>query len=338
MAEQGHEVAVYSPHTHTYKENNWNGVQLIHCYEPQYFGSAGQFIYDLNCIRDARTKHFDVWLMLGYTSSSVWGALYPRNTAVVTNMDGLEWKRSKYSAPVKRFLHFAEKLAVRYSDFLVADSTAIQSYLQQKYDVSSAYIAYGATAVQSVDDQFLNEFGVRPSEYFLVIARMEPENNIAMVLEGFRKARSNRKILVIGNIQTRFGQKMVKEFGNDPAVIFHPAEYDIRKLDALRYYAGMYFHGHSCGGTNPSLLEAMASNALIAAHDNPFNRAVLGNDALYFQSAETACELMQGTVASQAAASMKESNRLKIQTRYNWPGIVSAYEKLLSDSYQSLHR
>lgn len=338
LVETGHEVTVYNPHNHRYQEKEWNGVQIVHCYEPGYLGSIGQFVYDLNCILDARKKQFDVWLMLGYTSSSIWGSLFPAGTAIVTNMDGLEWKRSKYSAMVKQFLRFAEKLAVRYSDFLVADSTVIQSYLQQRHAVTSSYIAYGATPINEVDVKWLDAFDVKPGEYFLALARMEPENNIAMLLEGFLKAGTDKKMLVIGNLQTGFGQKMIQRFGSAPGILFHSAEYDMAKLDALRFHASLYFHGHSCGGTNPSLLEAMASMALVAAHDNPFNRAVLGSDAFYFSSADDISQLMNETINHKWAASIKENNILKIQTRYCWSNIVGAYEKLLLDSCQVMQQ
>src|SRR5580698_626056 len=98
LAEKGNEVFVYNSHNHFYKQKKWNDVNIIHCYDPEYIsGTCGQFIYDLNCILDARKKKFDVLLILGYTSSSVWHKLLPANSTIIYNMDGLEWKRAKYS-------------------------------------------------------------------------------------------------------------------------------------------------------------------------------------------------------------------------------------------------
>ena len=129
LAEKGHEVYVYNSHTHPYQEKEFKGVKLIHCHDPENkIGTIGQFIYDLNCILDARKKNFDIILQLGYTSSSVWFKLHPKNAVVITNMDGLEWKRTKYSKPVQQALKWAEKLAVKNSDFLIADSLGIQNY------------------------------------------------------------------------------------------------------------------------------------------------------------------------------------------------------------------
>src|ERR1700712_3746082 len=120
LTEKGHSVTVYNSHNHPYTKSTWNGTNIVHCYDPEcIIGTAGQFIYDLNCILDARKKNFDIILMLGYTSSSIWKSLYPRNAIVITNMDGLEWQRTKYSKPVRQFLKYAEKLAVNSSRFHV---------------------------------------------------------------------------------------------------------------------------------------------------------------------------------------------------------------------------
>ena len=108
FVKKGHEVHVYNSHTHPYEKNEWNGVKLIHCYDPENtIGTVGQFIYDLNCILDSRKREFDIILQLGYTSSSVWNWIFPKKSIIMTNMDGFEWKRSKYSKPVQQFLLFA---------------------------------------------------------------------------------------------------------------------------------------------------------------------------------------------------------------------------------------
>jgi len=145
MVEKGHDVSVYTSHKHTLQSAYYKNVQLIHCYDPEYLvGAAGQFVYDLNCLMDARKRNFDVVMIMGYTSSSVWGKLYPPNSTIITNMDGLEWKRSKYAKPVQQFLKYAEKLAIKHSRYYISDSLVIKSYLADKYGINSKYIPYGA--------------------------------------------------------------------------------------------------------------------------------------------------------------------------------------------------
>jgi hypothetical protein len=130
LVDKGHDVTVYNSSKHPYQENEWLGVEIVHCFDPEYLiGVPGQFIYDLNCILHARNRKYDIILMLGYTSSSIWKFLYPRKAIIITNMDGLEWQRTKYSKPVRRFLKYAEKLAVQSSRFHIADSPIIKKYL-----------------------------------------------------------------------------------------------------------------------------------------------------------------------------------------------------------------
>ncbi len=337
LVEKGHEVSVYNPHHHSYKKNIWEGVQIIHCYDPDRFaGTAAQFIYDLNCILDARKKKFDILLVLGYTSSSVWGRWYPEGSVVITNMDGLEWKRSKYSAPVKRFLRYAEKLAVKFSAGHVADSLPIQEYLYDQYKIQAHYISYGAELALQTDESILAKYGVLKGEYFLVIARMEPENNIETILEGFCEMHNGKKVLIIGETQNRYGKKMIKKFAKQKNIHFPGTIYDPLVLNTLRSCCSLYFHGHSVGGTNPSLLEAMASKALICAHDNVFNRAVLGNDAFYFTSETDIANLNCNDITTgKTISEMIDKNYTKIRDNHSWRKIIDEYETLFIQSYHN---
>lgn len=334
LLNKGHQVTVYNSHDHPYKQKEWKGVQIIHCFDAEKFiGTAGQFIYDLNCIRNAGKQDFDIILFLGYTSSSVWGKFFPKKAIIFSNMDGLEWKRSKYSDPVRKFLLYAEKLAVKYSDHLIADSTAIQEYLKQKYDVESSYIPYGAEIAERADESILADFGLLKDQYYMLMARMEPENNIDMILEGFCKTSSELQFLVVGNVNNSFGKKMFSKYGTDQRLIFSGAIFDKAKTSALRKFAKMYFHGHSVGGTNPSLLEAMADGVLIAAHDNGFNRAVLQDEVFYFNTAAEVQRLIEEIVSSEKTTAMPGKNIQKIREQFNWPAIVNSYETLFMDCY-----
>jgi glycosyltransferase involved in cell wall biosynthesis len=333
LLDKGHEVTVYNSHDHPYKEKEWNGVKLIHCYDAEKaIGTAGQFIYDLNCIRNARKNKYDVILFLGYTSSSVWGRLFPKHAVIISNMDGLEWKRSKYSKPVRRFLEYAERLAVKYSHFLISDSTAIQYYLFKKYKTETKYIPYGAEISTAANESLLKEFGLIKDNYYMLMARMEPENNIDMILDGFCRSDSANKFIVTGNHNNTFGKKMYHKYGHDERVHFAGAVFDDEKTTALRTFCELYFHGHSVGGTNPSLLEAMANGAVIAAHDNEFNRSVLQEDAFYFNTAEGVLQIINEYKEANTAA-MVQHNLKKIEEQFNWPAIINSYEEFIIDCY-----
>lgn len=327
LVKKGHEVFVYSSHNHPNQQRLWNKVHIIHRYDPEYaLGTAGQFIYDLNCIRDARKRNYDILLLLGYTSSSIWGFLYPSDPIIISNMDGLEWKRSKYSPPVQRFLQYAEKLAIKHSHFFVADSTYIQSYLQEKYQVQPAYIAYGATVFNQPDPTVLAHYNLHSYNYNMLMARMEPENNIEMILDGYHASGSSLDFLVIGNTQNKFGRYLEHKFSRDKRIRFAGAIFNQQHISNLIYFSNLYFHGHSVGGTNPSLLEAMGSHALIVAQDNVFNKAVLKENGYYFSTAAEVQQYADTLSKNDDTASLIMANKLKIEQLYSWDKIVDAYE------------
>lgn len=334
LIKKGHAVAVYSSHKHPFKEKSLKGVEIIRCYDPEcHIGTAGQFIYDLNCIRDARKRNFDVLLFLGYSSSSIWGRFYPKQPVIISNMDGLEWKRLKYSRTVRWFLKYAEQFAVKYSDHYIADSTAIQSYLKKEYEIESSYIPYGAKIYNETDDELLKNYNISAQNYYMLIARMEPENNIEIILDGFHQSNTNKKFLVIGNINNRFGKYLFSKFSNDERIYFLGAIYDTKITHTLKALSLLYFHGHSVGGTNPSLLEAMASRAVVAAHDNEFNRAVLQNDSYYFKTANNVKNLINQVTIDEKEERMKCNNLKKIKNEYNWQNIIDQYETFMTECY-----
>lgn len=325
LASAGMEVWVYCSSSHPYKDKTWKGVHLIHCYDPEdKIGTPGQFIYDLNCILDSRKRNFDLVYQLGYTSNSVWHRLLPKKSIIITNMDGLEWQRSKYSKTVRRFLKYAEKLAVESSDFLIADAQAIADYLNTTYNRDAKFIPYGATIAEKPDAATLENFGLTPYSYHLLIARLQPDNHVEEIVRGVLASADSRPLLMVGSFENKFGRYLKAKYEGEK-IRFAGSIFDKNVLQALVYFSQVYFHGHSAGGTNPSLLEAMAASALIIAHDNRFNREVLGGNAFYFSTPEDiASKLPQPEVKSFKHPFIK--NNLKaISTRYNWPKIIEDY-------------
>lgn len=328
MVNQGHEVFVYNSHSHPFQERSFKGVNIIHKKDPENrIGTAGQFIYDLNCILDSRKRNYDLILQLGYTSSSVWGRLLPKKAIIVTNMDGLEWKRSKYSRPVQNFLRRAEKWAIDTSDFLISDSIGIQEYIKKKYGKKSQFIAYGAEPFTTPDIKFLDEYGLEQEKYCMLIARLEPENNIEVILDGIVLSDKEELFVVIGKHDTTYGEYLKERYKGKEYIRFLGGIYNIEHLNNLRFFSRIYFHGHSVGGTNPSLLEAMASRSLIAAHNNIFNKSILESDALYFENKEDVVSLLE--IRKDSNQRMVDNNFNKINTEYTWGHINHQYEQFL---------
>lgn len=326
LAQQNHEVYVYNSSTHPYKEKNFKGVNIIHCIDLENkIGTAGQFVYDFNCILDSRKRNFDILLQLGYTSSTIWYKLLPKKATVITNMDGLEWKRSKYSKKVQKFLKYAERLGVKSSDYLVADSIGIQDYLTKTYEVDSKYIAYGAEQFNNPDAKVLLEYNLKPYTYNMLIARLEPENNIETILDGVASSKNKTPFLVVGKHDVNnFGKYLKNKFKDHKNIHFVGGIYNLNTLNNLRYYSNLYFHGHSVGGTNPSLLEAMSSKAFIIANDNHFNKSILKNNAFYFKTVNEVQEYLD-KLSKTEHLDMVENCFNDIEKYFSWDIINKEY-------------
>ena len=333
LVQKGHEVYCYNSHDHPFQEKSFHGVNIIHQYDPEYkYGTFGQFIYDYNCIMDSRQRDFDIIIQLGYTSNSIWYFLLPKKSIIITNMDGLEWKRTKYSKPVQQFLKFAERLAANSSDFLVSDSLGIQKFLKNKYKKDSTYIAYGAYPFDSPNETFLKEYDVEKGKYNMIMARFEPENNLDMVLEGVALNEDKTPILVIGKHQTKYGEYLKQKFKKYDNIRFIGGLYNLEHLNNLRYFSNLYFHGHSVGGTNPSLLEAMASKALVVAHNNDFNRGILKENSYYFSNAIEVKNILN-TIKKNDNLQMVQNNFDAIVNEFNWEKINGEYLQLFEECF-----
>lgn len=338
LVRRGHEVVVYSPHFHPYREPDYKGVRIKHIYSPEKWmgSSVGSFFYDFLSLRDALKKEkFDIIYEAGYTSivpAYIWFNVkrikYPLFT---TNMDGLEYKRTKFNKWVQKFVFWEERMAVKHSHYLIADNMGIHDYYKEKYGKESKFLAYGADVHEDYDVDVLKEYGLEAGGYFIVVARLEPENNLFMVLEGYLASNQygKRPLVVVGKTNTPYGKYLVERYGRDCNIRFVGGIYDFRKLNSIRHYSYAYFHGHSVGGTNPSLLEAMASGCFILAHDNIFNRAVLGENALYYGSTDAATEMLDGI--DQAVSAHKkeytERNLEVIRRDYSWEKLVDEHEE-----------
>lgn len=334
LVEQGHEVYVYNSSNHPYTKSNFKGVNIIHCKDPEEkIGTPGQFLYDLNCILDSRKRGFDILLQLGYTSSTIWYKLLPKKSLIITNMDGLEWKRTKYSKPVQKFLKYAEKLGVKSSDYLISDSIGIQDYLKTTYNVESKYIAYGAELFTTPNLDVLSNYDVEANNYNMLIARLEPENNIETILDGVAKSKDQTTFLVVGKHDVnKFGAYLKEKFSKHKNIRFIGGVYNLKHLNNLRYYSKLYFHGHSVGGTNPSLLEAMSSGALIIANDNSFNKSILKKNAFYFSSSKDVTEHLEKINKDEHQDKVNACFN-EIDEKFNWDLINEKYLKFFYECY-----
>ena len=331
LVEKEHDVYVYNSHNHPFQEKTFHGVNILHQNDPEHkLGTFGQFIYDFNCILDSRKREFDIILQLGYTSNSIWFFLLPKKPIIITNMDGLEWKRTKYSKPVQQFLKFAERLAATSSDFLISDSLGIQKFLKARYKKESTYIAYGAHPFLNPNEEIIKQYHLEKEKYNMIMARFEPENNLDMVLEGVAMNEDKTIILVIGKHETKYGAYLKNKFKAHQNIKFIGGIYNLEHLNNLRYFSNLYFHGHSVGGTNPSLLEAMASKALVIAHNNDFNKAILKDNGFYFSNSVEVKNILN-SIKKNDNLHLVQNNFEAIVNEYNWNKINGQYLQLFEE-------
>jgi len=270
-------------------------------------------------------------LLVATTGGSIFYFLkYFRKRIIITITDGIESRRSKWPLPHRFYLKFSEWLAARLSDYLIADSRKIKEYLESAYPFARNklhVIEYGADIVNSFNPDNLIEYGLEHDKYYLVVCRIEPENNIKMIIDGFKMTQSYSKLFIVGNLADSKYTIDVKALTDDPRIYFAGGIYNGEILKTLRFACKAYIHGHSVGGTNPSLLEAMGAGNVCICHDNAFNREVTRNKQLYFSNpADLAKVIEKLEGASSYELNMYKKEAIdRIKSHYTWDEILKKY-------------
>ncbi|WP_433333631.1 DUF1972 domain-containing protein [Spirillospora sp. CA-294931] len=351
LAAAGHEVTVYC-RGERHPEPEYLGMRLVHLPALEKKVAETLTHTGLSTLHAARRKiarqGADVALVFNAANAPLLPVLRALRIPVATHVDGLEWKRTKWSGTGQRYYRTAESLAVRWSDALIADALGIQDYYRERFGVSSVFIAYGAPILTAPDIAKLAEAGYEPGGYHLVVARFEPENHVHLAVEGYRRSTASKPLVVVGSAPYSDAYTaQVKELaGDDPRITFLGGVWDQDLLDALYAGALTYVHGHSVGGTNPSLLRAMGAGACVVAYDVNFNREVLGEEAGRFfgDAAALATEIEAAEAAPGAAADRGAAARKRASERYVWDDVAADYERLCEDlaarrlTRKALHR
>lgn len=284
--------------------------------------------YDIVSLLLAVRHRSDVILLLGVSGAVSLPLIRLLSRArIVTNIDGIEWKRVKWKGTARWFLRFSERMAVRFSHEVVADNAGIVEHVTQSYGRNAHVIAYGGNhALETPSKPY--EGTALPQRYALALCRIEPENNVAMILEAFA-ASPVMPLVFVGNWNNSpFGRELRQRYAVYPHLHLLDPIYDVGVLRTLRSNATVYVHGHSAGGTNPSLVEMMHFGLPILAYDCIFNRCTTEDKACFFKDAGSLCKAL-------VALKPSEENRIGTdmrqiaQARYTWDAVGRAYFEIL---------
>ena len=293
-------------------------------YLPISANGALSTLYDTVSLLWAVLLKSDVILVLGVSGALIFPLIKIISKArIIVNVDGVEWRRSKWKGFAKLFLRFSERVAVRFSDVVIADNLEIERYLREQYRGQFSVIAYGgdhAIAAEACTECPLD----LPERYGLTICRIEPENNVEMIISAFL-VNANIQFVAIGNWNgSAYGRGLRRKYGTFPNIHLVDPIYDIGVLRFIRARASVYVHGHSAGGTNPSLVEMMHFGVPVLAFDCAFNRATTENNAMYFKSASHLGDLLCSEQWLNDGKKMTEIARRS----YTWSVIAEQYFSL----------
>lgn len=330
LVARGWRVEVYCQVRAPAPPSVWRGIGLVPV-AVRGDGALSTIVFDLKCTLRAAFRPA-LPLVLGY-NTAVFSLLYRlTGKRSVMNMDGIEWRRDRWSRPAKAWFWLNERLGSLFSTHLVADHPEIARHLARNTRPARiTTIAYGADPVTDAPVAPLSAYGVAPDAYGLVIARVVPENLVLQVVRAWSETRPGLPLLVLGKLDDADPyHRAVKDVAG-AEVIFAGAVYEAQTVAALRRHARFYVHGHTVGGTNPSLVEALGAGSPVLAHDNLFNRWVAGAGAVYFGDE---AELRRGIVALVRAApsrleTLSAAARARHAEAFGWPAIFDAYERVL---------
>ncbi|UTB34118.1 MAG: DUF1972 domain-containing protein [Methanobacterium sp. ERen5] len=310
-------------------------------------GMFYEIMYDAYSLLYASLKADQIY-MLGYSAAFFFFIPKLFGKTLYLNPDGFEWKRNKFSGMIKLMLKIQERLGVFWADTIIADSMGIKEYYDNKYGKSSRFIAYGVNEIPEIswNDEYLPESlrgVIEDSNYWLLVARLEPENNVHTIVESYIKSKTKKPLVIVGNFLNSDYQETInnKIEGMDETknIVFTGGIYDQKALNMLRQNCFGYIHGHSVGGTNPSLIEAMVMENILLTHRNQFNEEVCQDSALYFKdSDELATKMDDVDNHPDQYQIMKKLALSRVKQEYSWEKIVSAYDDVFGNEYNKQKR
>lgn len=332
LVKQGWRVVVYCQikGKEDISEDTWNGIERVRI-PINTPGWKGTSKFDWISINHA-CQFRDLCLTFGYNTAVFNIRQRLKGIPNVINMDGIEWSRARWGFVRQAILYINERIGCLAGNHLIADHPEIEKYLMTRAPKSKiTTITYGADPLPEAPEDPVRQFGLEPGKYFNLIARPIPENSILEMVQGFSMKSRGYKLAILGKFEPETDDYhcQVIEAASDE-VVFLGAIYDKSTVQALRYHSLAYVHGHTVGGTNPSLVEAMAAGNPVIAHDNRYNRWVARDAAAYFDSADSFSDCIDKLLSSSShLEAMKAASKQRFFEEFTWDYVASQYEQLL---------
>lgn len=336
LSKKGHEVTVYcrKSYYNRYQIDEYMGMKRVVL--PNISKkSIDTFSHTFFSVFHALFQNYDIYMVFNAANSIFLFPLKFLNKKIAINTDGLEWQRSKWGVLGRFYYKASEKLACIAANRIISDSRGIKDYYMTKHGTDSTEIAYGAYIQNSTRNNIITELGLEPNKYFLQITRFEPENYPLLTIKAYKRLTTDKKLVLVGgnpypNDYTRAIEKEANENIFLPGFI-----YDQELLRELWCNCFAYIHGNSVGGTNPALLQTMASGCFTIASDVIFNRDVLGDCGVYFKDDVSDLSKKMSWALNNKALDIFKNNAIqRIKEYYDWDRISSQYEELFFDLYK----
>lgn len=331
LADKGHQVVVFcrTPDD-VEKLDTYKGMELVHLPAlPKR--SLETLSHTALTVVDRHLAGVDAALVFNAANSPLLPVIRARRIPVATHVDGLEWMRGKWSGVGQQYYRFAESLAVRWSDALIADAEGIATYYDKEFGAPTYQIAYGAPILKDPTSEKLAPLGVETGRFHLCVARFEPENHVREIVEGYVASDAKHPLVVVGSAPYASEYTESIQAAADDRVKLVGGLWDQDQLDQLYANALTYLHGHSVGGTNPSLLRAAGAAAFTIAWDVDFNREVVRETGEYFSTPEQLARLLEATEADPDDATRRGRDLQASMHRYDWDNVADEYERLCDD-------
>jgi glycosyltransferase involved in cell wall biosynthesis len=332
LASRGWRVIVYCQldGTGPIREDTWHELERV-LIPIDIEGWRGTSKFDLLSIRHACKSH-DLCLTFGY-NTAIFNVLQRiKGIPNVVNMDGIEWSRSRWGFFRQAILYTNERIACWVGNHLIADHPEIEKFLLTRAPRRKlTTITYGADPVAERPATAAVSRGLEPGRYLTLICRPIPENSIAELVKGFSRKPRGYKLALLGEYtpDEDHYHRLIVESASDE-VVFLGAIYDKAEVEALRFHSAAYLHGHTVGGTNPSLVEAMAAGNPVIAHDNAYNRWVVENGAVYFSTEDDVADRLDEILTSPTRLEqMSAASLRRYEAEFTWERVAGQYEQLL---------